>query len=1075
MQLCEALGVEVPAPPRDSYRFELPVRVVHTDGTEATNYVDLYREGRFLLEAKDAEPGRSNELLMRRAFGQARNYVTHLPGATPPYLMVLDVGKTLYVWDRWSGSYGGFNAAHVIDLATLSDRPPDIALLRDIWQNPAARNPTGRAVAVTRAVAARLAELASSLEDRGHDSERVTRFLMRIVFTMFAEDVGLLTGEPFRHLVEEVGRDNPDALPDAISQLWRAMDEGSWWAHHKLLRFNGHFFANVEALPLTRDDIAILLRATSADWRDVEPAIFGTLLVRALDPAERHRLGAEFTPRSYVERVVRPALEAPIRERWTLVQAEVLQLRERGRPQDKQHALNRLNRFHEWLRTIRVLDPACGSGNFLYVAMDTMKRVELEVFREIEQIAGQHELGVQEVNPAQFHGIEVKLWARELAELTLWIGYHQWWARTHGATRPPEPVLQDTGTIQHRDAVLAWDGMQVDPSRSRPDPTPRIRHAVTGDLVPDPQARLPYESYEGTRQAEWPQADFIVGNPPFMGRGRQREAFGDGYVEALRAAYPDVPDNADFVMYWWARAAVEVASGRAISAGLITTNTITQRHNREVMETAGERGAHVAWAIPDHPWVDEAGSAAVRVAMTVIARDPVAATLVEVDDDGHVTREVRAERLHADLTADADIASAAAQPLLANRGLSSQGFTLVGEGFRFDAEEGERLRAMDARHVWVVRPIVNGRDLATRIRGIFTIDFGLANEDEARRYPVLFDIVRDRVKPGRDANNDRSTKLNWWRFGRNRDDLRAALQGLPRYIATVETAKHRVFQFLPAIVAAEHSVVCIATAEAYDLGVLSSRVHVTWALAAGGRLGIGNDARYQKAMCFDPFPFPSPHADLREHVATVAEKIETHRRDALARDEAVTMTGMYNVVAKLRSGEALTPKEQKVHTLAACGTLRDMHDELDELVAEAYGWSWPLGGSEILNRLVRLHDERVAEEITGLIRWLRPEYQVSRFGEENEARPELDLVASDASESTAALSSWPADVIEQLSAIRNTVTARACSVEEAAATYRGARRDTVAKHLETLAVFGEVARDDAGRYYRVVSDVNAMA
>jgi hypothetical protein len=313
IELCEALDVERPGPAGAGYQFELPIRMVHADGTESTGFADLYKEGSFLLEAKDEEEGRSTDLLLRRAFGQARGYVSHVPGKLPPYILVIDVGRSLTIWDRWSGSYGGYNAGYRIDLTRLADSPADIALLRDIWQNPTARDPASRAEAVTREVAARLAELASALESRGDDQERVARFLMRIVFTMFAEDVGLLDDEPLLKIIEEIGFQAPDQFTDALQQLWRAMDTGGWFGYRKILHFNGHFFRDTEVLPLTAADLRTLHRAAKVDWRDVEPAIFGTLLVRALDPEERHRLGAEYTPRAYVERLVRPTLEDPLR------------------------------------------------------------------------------------------------------------------------------------------------------------------------------------------------------------------------------------------------------------------------------------------------------------------------------------------------------------------------------------------------------------------------------------------------------------------------------------------------------------------------------------------------------------------------------------------------------------------------------------------------------------------------------------------------------------------------------------------------------------------------------------------
>ncbi len=1069
-ELTEALGVERPRPRGAGYEFEHPVRVGRRDGTETTNFIDLYKEGCYVLEAKHEDEDKSTNALLQRAFGQARTYATNLPGAPPPYLMVLDVGRTLLVWDRWSGTYGGFKAAQAIDLRRLHERPEEIELLRDIWTRPDVRNPRKHAVAVTKEIATQLAQLAAQLEKRGYEQEQVARYLIRCVFTMFAEDTGLLPEKLFQQAVEQIGLEDPAGFAEAIGDLWRAMDEGKRFYFHKLLRFNGHFFRDVTTLTLTRDEVAILLRAARADWRQVEPSIFGTLLTRALDPVERHRLGAEYTPREYVERVVRPTVEEPIREHWTRVQAEVLQLRESGRKKDVSEALKRLRDFHTWLRGLRFLDPACGSGNFLYVTLDIVKRVELEVLRTIEEITEQPELAVEEVGPWQFYGIEIKAWARELAELTLWIGYHQFWKAHHGGVQPPEPVLRDTGTLKCRDAVLAWDEIVEDPARARPDPTHRIPHPVTGKLVPDPEARLPYMAHINAQPAEWPQADFIIGNPPYLGQARQRDAFGDGYVEALRAAYPKVPETADYVMYWWYRAAEEIAEARTIRAGLITTNTITQAQNRVVIERAAEKGVGVAWAIPAHPWVDESGAADVRVAMTVFAREPAQATRIEVDDAAQVTREIAVERLNADLTAHADVARATTTPLLANQGLASPGFKLHGSGFILPAAEATTLLDQDARHADIIKQYRNGRDLASRPRGVYVMDFGLQTEEEARENPVLYGLVRDRVKPERDANARESRRRYWWRFGEPNPNLRQMLAGLPRYIVTGETSKHRFFVFLDSDVAPDNMLVCIASEEAFHLGVLSSTAHVTWSLAAGGRLGVGNDPRYNKTRCFDPFPFPEASAEFRAQMADAAERLDRHRWEALARDAKITMTGMYNVLEKLRSGEQLTPAERKVHEIAACGVLRDMHDELDRLVAEAYGWPWPLEREEVLERLVTLHDERVEEEKRGVVRWLRPEYQVPRFGG-GPVAAEMEITTSGDTKTDGAATErqpWPATVIEQIAVLQQVLPASGLTAAEAAAAFAGARVEHVERHLETLAMMGELQRAEDGRYVPVL-------
>ncbi len=1069
--LCEALGVPAPLPAGSGYEFELAVKLVTRDGTETTGFVDCYKAGHFILEAKDVQGGAS-DVALRRAYGQARQYAAHDPsGSAPPYLLVLDVAKTLLVYHRWGGVYQGFAAGHRIDLSTLDQRPADIELLRDIWTQPTKRDPRQHAQAVTQEIAAKLATLAATLEDRGFEPERVARFLMRVVFSCFAEDVDLLPREAFRQTVQNAGVQGDAALfQRALGSLWQTMDSGGLFGFENILQFNGHFFKDAEVLPLEREEIALLLEAARADWRDVEPTIFGTLLTRALDPVERHRLGAEYTPRAFIERLVRPTVEEPVRERWTAVQAEVLQLRETGKAKDRAAAEQRLREFLGSLQGLRVLDPACGSGNFLYVTMHVLKDLEYEVVRELEALTGHAEFRMEEIGPKNFLGIEVKPWAREIAELTLWIGFHQYWKRQHHV-QPPEPVLMDTGTLELRDAVLAWDAVRHVPEKDRLDPTPRITHPVTGELVPDPAATLPYMEHVGARPAPWPEADFIVGNPPYLGEKRQRDVLGDGYVDALRGAYPDVSDSADLVTYWWHRAAVAVARGRTLRAGLITTNSITQPKNRTVIEAAAQAGAHVIWAIANHPWVDEAGGADVRVTMSVISGNPTPARLVIVDEAAAVVSEVRAKALNSDLSAHADVPSAAAVPLRANSGVAAQGFKLVGSGFVVSPEEAHDLLAMDETQSDVLRPYRNGRDIATRPRGVYVIDFGMREEEEAQTFPVLFDMVRDRVKPERDANKRAVRARYWWRFGEPNPNLRQMLASLPRFIVTVEVSKHRYFTFLDSSIAPDGALIVVGSDDAYVLGVLSSRVHVEWALAAGGRMGVGNDPRYNRALCFSAFPFPAPTSAQRARISDLAERIDAHRAQALARDPRVSKTGMYNVLEKLRSGDALAAAEQYTHRVAACGVLRDLHDKLDAAVAEAYGWSWPEPPALILERLVALHDRRVEEEAAGTVRWLRPDYQRPRYernddGAAREATLGLpaETAAAEPSAVTVATLPWPADAIGQITVLRAMAATTPVSIEEAVQRLVGAKRDIVHRHLETLAMLGEVRDVGGGRY-----------
>ncbi|HET9066739.1 MAG TPA: DNA methyltransferase [Gemmatimonadales bacterium] len=479
LEFCDALGVERPAPDGSgTYCFEQPVKVITTEGALTTNFIDCWKDKHVAVEAKaTGAPDGAKDVPLRKAYKQLRDYVAAVPGTIPPYLMVVDVPRELIIWDGWNG-FGGFPAGTRIPLDQLPDLPDQIALLQDIFTQPRVRDPRGKAQQVTKEIAGKLAELAATFENRAFEPERVARFLMRCVFCFFAEDVGLLPPKLFeRTLVTARETGDGAHVAEVLTSLWRTMDAGGMFGADKIQRFNGHFFRTLESLPLEPADVQLLIEAARFDWGGVEPSIFGTLLVRALEPAERHKLGAEYTPREYIERLVEPTVIEPIRERWTAVQARVTQLEASGKKQDVVEAEEEVLAFHAWLRGLRFLDPACGSGNFLYVTMAAVKRIEVEVLRELARLhGGQEGLVLDEVHPRQFHGIEVNWWAREIAELTLWIGYHQFWREAHGGRTPPIPILEDTGTIECRDAILAWDELVHRPEKDRPDPTQRSRH-----------------------------------------------------------------------------------------------------------------------------------------------------------------------------------------------------------------------------------------------------------------------------------------------------------------------------------------------------------------------------------------------------------------------------------------------------------------------------------------------------------------------------------------------------------------------------------------------------------------------
>ena len=602
-ELCALLDLPQPDPAREdtqenAYCFERRVIFEHGDGTRSHGFIDLYRRACYVLEAKQTGLGPDNpawDKAMLRAHGQAVQYARALPAAEgrPPFVIVVDVGRSIELFSEFTKSGGAYipypdPRSHRIRLEDLRD-PRVQAMLRAVWLDPLGLDPTRRAARVTRDIARRLARLAVSLEHAGHPPELVAAFLIRCLFTLFAEDVGLLKRAGFTELLASV-RDNPAQLVPLVEHLWRDMNAGTDFSvilRERVLRFNGGIFRQAQALPLDRDQIGLLIDAGRADWRHVEPAIFGTLLERALDPLERHKLGAHYTPRAYVERLVLPTVVEPLREEWTAVHSAAFTLHEQGKDTG---AVKLVSAFQVRLANLRVLDPACGSGNFLYVTLEHLKRLEGEVLDTLEALGQRQtlmELAGVSVDPHQLLGLELNPRAAAIAETVLWIGYLQWHFRTRGDVRPPEPVIRDFRNIECRDAVLAYDRVEwVTDEAGRPitrwDGRTMKPHPVTGEPVPDETARVPLERYVNPRPAEWPEADFVVGNPPFIGTKRMKQALGDGYVEALRKTWRQVPESADFVMYWWEKAAELARAGKLTRFGFITTNSLRQAFNRKV-------------------------------------------------------------------------------------------------------------------------------------------------------------------------------------------------------------------------------------------------------------------------------------------------------------------------------------------------------------------------------------------------------------------------------------------------------------------------------------------------------------
>ncbi len=1118
-ELCDALAV--PRPDQAShdaalnaYAFERAVTFREPDGSTASGRIDLYKRGSFVLEAKqsrrpgtekaqqsslfDDEPqetaplgvrtaSRTWNVLMLNARQQAEHYAKALPASEgwPPFLIVCDVGHCFEIYADFTGqgkNYAQFPDRQGFRIYLEELRQEAVrARLRLIWLDPQKLDPTKIAAKATREIAERLAKVSKHLEDKKYEPETVALFLMRCLFTMFAEDVELLPKDSFREILKRC-KDNPSLFPRLVGQLWEVMDKGgfAYALERDVRQFNGYLFKTRTVLPLPGEEIGELYAAARKDWKLVEPAIFGTLLEQALNPAERKKLGAHYTPRAFVERLVVATILEPLKAEWAIVQAAAEGKRAEGDPKG---AAALVQAFHEKLCGVRVLDPACGTGNFLYVSLELMKRLEGEVLEALASLAGQARFSGYElktIDPHQFFGLEVNPRAAAITELVLWIGFLQWHFRTRGGM-PPEPILRDFKTIEVRDAVLACDAKELARNERA---KPIARTDGEGN-------RIEVYRYTNPKRPEWPEADYIVGNPPFIGGKDIRGRMGEDYAKALWAAHPRMNESADYVMYWWDFAAELLTrnDARLKRFGLVTTNSLSQVFQRRVMERhlGAKNPVSLLMAIADHPWTRATrDAAAVRIAMTVAAEGVREGRLLEVTkEEGLDTdapnvelREIRG-KINSDLTVGADVTKACA--LQANAFLCSPGVKLHGDGFIVAPAEAQHLglgrRPGLENHIRLYR---NGRDLTGTPRGVMVIDlFGLEADEVRKRFPEVYQHVLATVKEckdgdgkpnGRDVNNRESYRQNWWIFGEPRSELRPALEGLPRYIATVETAKHRVFQFLDASILPDNKLLCVGSADAYDLGVLSSRTHVSWALRAGGWLGVGNDPVYVKSKCFGSFPFPDPSEELKARIRETAEELDALRKNIQGEHPGLTLTQIYNVLEKLRAGEPLNAEDETIKEKGLVLILHELHENLDALVAEAYGWPENLSEDEILEKLVALNAERAAEEKRGLVRWLRPNYQRTRAGlppepaMPSEEQLEAPLVIAAA---TAPKPAFPASDVERMAAVY-AVLAEAKAPLDAraiASTFRkGARVETVARILAAWARVGQFHTNDGNTF-----------
>ena len=920
IDLCRLLGEPTPAeadPAGEWYCFERGAR----KDTGGDGWADVWKRGCFAWEYK----GQRADL--DAAFNQLRQYALALEN--PPLLIMSDMAR-FRIRTNWTNCVSEVHEFALEDLGDGATRDK----LKWAMSDPERLRPGVTRQTVTERAAATFAELAQGLRDRGQEPQTVAHFVNRLVFCMFAEDVGLLPDDMFTRMLTHARR-NPDKFADYASRLFGAMATGGDIDFQAVAWFNGGLFDDDTALPLDREGIETALRAATLDWSEIDPSILGTLFERGLDPDKRSQLGAHYTDRDKILRIVEPVIVRPLLAEWQTAKAEIAAMLERADGAGSRAAQTRLRRqadralrtFLERLRRFTVLDPACGSGNFLYLALHALKDIEHRVQLEAETLG--LERGFPAVGPANVKGIEINAYAAELARVSVWIGEIQW-MRRNGFGASTDPILDPLDTIECRDAILA-------PDESEPD---------------------------------WPQADVIIGNPPFLGYSPQRETLGDDYIEAVRGLYRGaVPAFADLVCYWFHKAGKLTASGTVSRAGLVATNSIRGGKNRVVLDRiVGESMIYDAWA--DEPWIVD--GAAVRVSLVCFgARDVGLPVRLNGED---------VLRINADLTAaTADLT--AAVRLADNRGAAFIGgmkkgaFDISGglarQWLRLPANPNGRPNSD------VLRPWMNGMDVTRRPAGKWIVDFGHGmSEVEAALYEAPFAHVLELVKPARDKNNRDDLRLNWWRHDRSGQRLFDRLPTLARYIASPRVAKHRIFVWIDSRICPDGQLVVIARDDETIFGILHSRFHEAWSLRLGTSLE--DRPRYTPTTTFGTFPFPDgltpdiPAVDYADDPRAVAIA-EAARRLVEVRDRWLNPPEWVEWADEPVSGYPKRPvardeaaaKQLKARTLtnlynARPQWLADAHAVLDAAVAAAYGWDAGISEDEALEELLRLNSDKCA-------------------------------------------------------------------------------------------------------------------
>jgi type II restriction/modification system DNA methylase subunit YeeA len=995
--LCRLLEQETPAEadPSGSDWFCFQKRVVkdqelfavEEDGAEPEDsergFADVWRKDCFAWEYKGKRKNLDD------AYKQLLRYRESL--LNPPLLVVCDFERFI-IRTNFNGTV---QEIHDFDLTRI-DEPKNWRVLRALFTAPESLKPVRTTAEVTEALAAHIAEIAKSLQKREaveltdaktraemnfaqRKNLRIARFLNRLVFCFFAEDTGLLPPDLFSNLLK-LGLDDPHHLATTMENLFAVMADGGTFGKDKIRHFNGHLFEEATVFELTDDELQKLAEAGEYSWQFIEPSIMGTLFERALEPEQRSQLGAHYTSEADIKTLVEPVLMAPLRHEWAALKRTLAAAYVKGKGTPAQR--DELAAFQKKLAATTVLDPACGSGNFLYVSLQLLLGLEKEVLAYATQLGCKFspKVGVQ-----QLRAIEINPYAYELAQVSVQIGYLQW-RRDNGFDNDRTPVLQILDGFKNEDALL-------EPHFGRK--AKNLKEARADEHTADTSLKFYTERF-------WPKCDVIVGNPPFLGDKKMRRQLGDYYVEQLRATFEGtIPGQSDLCCYWFEKARALIEQKKCRRAGLLATQAIRGSANRKVLEKIKAKG-DVFFAVSDREWVLD--GAVVHVSLIGF-------------DDGSETERLLDGKPEPAISADLKPTSQSAvgaRELLANQNLAFIGTMKKG---KFEVTEEQALELLRVPNPTgkpnsdIVRPWIIGKDKTGRSLRRWIIDFPFkSTEHDAAGYEAPFKLVQTSVYQKRIGHREGVQATYWWRLARSCPDLRAAIAGFDRSLVSPAVSKQRFFVWSDSAVVPDQQVITFATDQESFAGVLESKAHRVWLRRKGNQLREAESAsRYNVKECFLTFPFPfalketlpqgeitpQPEAEAahRAAIAAAAKELNDLRERWLNPPEwtktvilefpgsvggpwsrfidAKTVnaqTGIGTVrYPRLEPRDAKAAVELKRRTLTALynerpAWLDHAHQKLDAAVADAYGWPADLTDEQILGKLLALNLERAAAE-----------------------------------------------------------------------------------------------------------------